>query len=132
PALSCWSPARKSPTERRRMWFAIPRSRGPILANSLAISGLSAGYGLVRALEDISVVVGHAETVALLGTNGNGKSTLMKCVMGMLRPTAGSIVAEIDGVRHELIGRTTEEIVDLGVTLVPEGRRLFPKLTVEE
>jgi branched-chain amino acid transport system ATP-binding protein len=102
------------------------------LANSLAIHGLSAGYGLVRVIEDISVSVSHAETVVLLGTNGNGKSTLMKCIMGMLRPSSGSIVAEIDGERHDLIGRTTEEIVDLGISLVPEGRRLFPKLTVEE
>jgi len=102
------------------------------LANSLTISGLSAGYGLVRALEGISLSVAHAETVVLLGTNGNGKSTLMKCVMGMLRPTAGSIVAELDGKRIDLVGRSTEEIVDLGITLVPEGRRLFPKLTVEE
>jgi len=102
------------------------------LANSLSIAGLNAGYGSVRVLEDISVSVAHAETVALLGTNGNGKSTLMKCIMGMLRPSSGSIVAEIDGERHDLIGRTTEEIVDLGITLVPEGRRLFPKLTVEE
>jgi branched-chain amino acid transport system ATP-binding protein len=68
----------------------------------------------------------------LLGTNGNGKSTLMKCIMGILPPSAGSIVAEIDGVRHDLIGRSTEEIVDLGIALVPEGRRLFPKLTVAE
>ena len=68
----------------------------------------------------------------LLGTNGNGKSTLMKCIMGMVRPSAGSIVAEIDGIHHDLVGRTTEEIVDLGIALVPEGRRLFPKLTVEE
>ena len=68
----------------------------------------------------------------LLGTNGNGKSTLMKCIMGIVRPSAGSIVAEIDGIHHDLIGRTTEEIVDLGIALVPEGRRLFPKLTVEE
>jgi branched-chain amino acid transport system ATP-binding protein len=68
----------------------------------------------------------------LLGTNGNGKSTLMKCIMGMVRPSAGTIVAEIDGKRHDLVGRTTEEIVDLGIALVPEGRRLFPKLTVEE
>jgi branched-chain amino acid transport system ATP-binding protein len=67
-----------------------------------------------------------------LGTNGNGKSTLMKCIMGIVRPRTGSIVVEIDGERHELIGRTTEEIVDLGIALVPEGRRLFPKLTVEE
>jgi branched-chain amino acid transport system ATP-binding protein len=50
----------------------------------------------------------------------------------MVRPSAGSIVAEIDGIHHDLVGRTTEEIVDLGIALVPEGRRLFPKLTVEE
>jgi branched-chain amino acid transport system ATP-binding protein len=70
--------------------------------------------------------------VVLLGTNGNGKSTLMRCIMGIVRPSAGSIIAEIDGVHHDLIGRTTEQIVDLGIALVPEGRRLFPKLTVEE
>jgi branched-chain amino acid transport system ATP-binding protein len=86
----------------------------------------------VRVLEDIALEVRAGETVALLGTNGNGKSTLMKCVMGMLRPFAGSIIAEIDGSAHELNGLATEEIVELGVTLVPEGRRLFPKLTVEE
>jgi branched-chain amino acid transport system ATP-binding protein len=102
------------------------------LANSLSITGLNAGYGSVRVLEDISLSVSNAETVTLLGTNGNGKSTLMKCVMGMVRPSSGSIVAEIDGERHDLIGRSTEEIVDLGISLVPEGRRLFPKLTVEE
>src|SRR5437588_12414659 len=78
------------------------------------------------------MAVNAGETVVLLGTNGNGKSTLIKCVMGMVRPSAGSIVAEIDGKKHDLVGRSTEEIVDLGIALVPEGRRLFPKLTVEE
>jgi branched-chain amino acid transport system ATP-binding protein len=102
------------------------------LASSLTISGLHAGYGSVRVLEDVSLTVGPGETVALLGTNGNGKSTLIKCIMGILRPQAGSIVAEIDGVRHELTGMGTEAIVDLGIALVPEGRRLFPMLTVEE
>ena len=102
------------------------------MASSIAIRGLSASYGSVRVLEDISLDVRAGETVALLGTNGNGKSTLMKCVMGMLRPRAGTIEAEIDGKRHDLCGKTTEEIVDLGIALVPEGRRLFPKLTVEE
>ena len=102
------------------------------MANSIAISGVHAGYGQVRVLEDVSLEVRAAETVVLLGTNGNGKSTLMKCVMGMVRPSAGSIVAEIDGKKHDLVGRSTEEIVDLGIALVPEGRRLFPKLTVEE
>jgi branched-chain amino acid transport system ATP-binding protein len=102
------------------------------LASSLSISGIDAGYGTVRVLEDVSLRVAPGETVVLLGTNGNGKSTLMKCVMGMLPPSAGSIIAEIDGERHDLVGRSTEAIVDLGISLVPEGRRLFPKLTVEE
>jgi branched-chain amino acid transport system ATP-binding protein len=102
------------------------------LASSLSLAGVHAAYGSVRVLEDITLDVRPGETVALLGTNGNGKSTLMKCIMGIVRPSAGTISAEIDGKRHELVGRTTEEIVDLGIALVPEGRRLFPKLTVEE
>jgi branched-chain amino acid transport system ATP-binding protein len=102
------------------------------LANSITIAGVDAAYGAVRVLEDVSLTVAGGETVVLLGTNGNGKSTLMKCVMGIVRPRAGSIVVEIDGGRHELVGRTTEDIVDLGIALVPEGRRLFPRLTVEE
>jgi branched-chain amino acid transport system ATP-binding protein len=102
------------------------------LASSIALAGVDASYGAVRALEDVSLNVNSGETVVLLGTNGNGKSTLMKCIMGMVRPSAGSVTVEIDGVRHDLVGRSTEEIVDLGIALVPEGRRLFPKLTVEE
>ena len=102
------------------------------MASSLSLAGIHAAYGSVRVLEDITLEVRAGETVALLGTNGNGKSTLMKCIMGIVRPSAGSISAEIDGERHELVGLTTEEIVDLGIALVPEGRRLFPKLTVEE
>jgi branched-chain amino acid transport system ATP-binding protein len=102
------------------------------LANSITVEGINATYGAVRVLEDVSLSVKGGETVVLLGTNGNGKSTLMKCIMGIVRPTAGTITAEIDGVRHELIGLTTEQIVDLGIALVPEGRRLFPRLSVEE
>jgi branched-chain amino acid transport system ATP-binding protein len=102
------------------------------LASSLRLEGIHAGYGAVRVIEDVSVKVGAGETVVLLGTNGNGKSTLMKCIMGLVRPSAGSVVADIDGTAHDLTKLTTEEIVDLGIALVPEGRRLFPKLTVEE
>jgi branched-chain amino acid transport system ATP-binding protein len=102
------------------------------LANSIRIENVHAAYGAVRVIEDVSMSVNAGETVVLLGTNGNGKSTLIKCIMGMVRPSAGTIVAEIDGKTHNLVGRTTEEIVDLGIALVPEGRRLFPKLTVEE
>jgi branched-chain amino acid transport system ATP-binding protein len=83
-------------------------------------------------LEDVSLDVRPAETVVLLGTNGNGKSTLMKCVMGMVRPTRGSVILKIENQQHDLTKLSTEDIVNLGVALVPEGRRLFPKLTVEE
>ncbi len=102
------------------------------MAAKLTIAGLNAGYGAVRILHDVSLAVGEGETVALLGTNGNGKSTLMKCIMGLVRPTGGSIVATIDGSAHELTGMSTEAIVDLGIGFVPEGRRLFPRLTVTE
>jgi branched-chain amino acid transport system ATP-binding protein len=102
------------------------------LASSLLLEGIHAGYGAVRVIEDVSVAVGAGETVVLLGTNGNGKSTLMKCIMGLVRPSAGRIIAQIDGRSHDLTRLSTEQIVDLGIALVPEGRRLFPKLTVEE
>ena len=102
------------------------------MALSLSVSDIDAGYGAVRALHGVSMTIVQGETVALLGTNGNGKSTLMKCVMGMVRPTRGSITLEMDGARHDLTRLSTEEIVSLGLALVPEGRRLFPRLTVEE
>jgi len=102
------------------------------LASSIILEKIHAAYGSVRVIEDVSLSAADGETVVLLGTNGNGKSTLMKCIMGILRPSAGKIVAEIDGKRHDLVGRTTEQIVDLGIALVPEGRRLFPRLSVEE
>jgi branched-chain amino acid transport system ATP-binding protein len=102
------------------------------LALSLSIEGLDAGYGAVKALRHVSLNVASGETVALLGTNGNGKSTLIKCIMGLVRPSRGSVSLSIDGQVHDLTRLSTEAIVDLGVALVPEGRRLFPKLTVVE
>ena len=102
------------------------------LALELVIDGIDAGYGAVRALMGVSMRVANGETAALLGTNGNGKSTLMKCVMGMVRPTRGSITLTIDGGTHDLAKMSTEDIVNIGVAMVPEGRRLFPRLTVEE
>ena len=102
------------------------------MALSLSIDGLDAGYGAVKALRGVSMHVETGETVALLGTNGNGKSTLIKCVMGLVRPARGSVTLSIDGKAHDLSRLSPEAIVDLGVALVPEGRRLFPKLTVVE
>jgi branched-chain amino acid transport system ATP-binding protein len=102
------------------------------LANSLTVSGIDAGYGAARVLDDVSVTVGDGETVALLGTNGNGKSTLIKCIMGMVRPSRGEIRADIDGRSIDLVGLSPEQVVEAGIVMVPEGRRLFADLTVEE
>jgi branched-chain amino acid transport system ATP-binding protein len=102
------------------------------LGNSVRIEGLCAGYGSVQVLDGISLSVNDGETVALLGTNGNGKSTLMKCIMGIVPIRSGRVVAVIDGAEHDLASMATEDIVDIGVSLVPEGRRLFPRLTVHE
>jgi branched-chain amino acid transport system ATP-binding protein len=102
------------------------------LALSLAINDLDAGYGAVKALRGVTLHVEAGETVALLGTNGNGKSTLMKCVAGLVRPRRGTVSLTIDGTAHDLARLAPEAIVDLGVALVPEGRGLFPKLTALE
>ena len=67
-----------------------------------------------------------------LSTGWHGKSTLINSVMGLVRPSAGTITLERDGRRIDLVGMAPEEIVGLGIALVPEGRRLFPALTVEE
>ena len=102
------------------------------MASRIVVRNVDAGYGAVRVLHGVSIEVREGETVALLGTNGNGKSTLIKCLMGMVTPEAGEIFLESDGKRVDLAGKSTEEIVALGIALVPEGRRLFPKLSVEE
>jgi branched-chain amino acid transport system ATP-binding protein len=96
------------------------------------LNNIAAGYGAVRVLHGVSIEVNDGETVALLGTNGNGKSTLMKCIMGLVHADAGDVYLEADGQRIDLRDKATEAIVNLGIALVPEGRRLFPKLTVEE
>jgi branched-chain amino acid transport system ATP-binding protein len=102
------------------------------LASRIVVRQVEAGYGGVRVLHGVSMSVQEGETVVLLGANGNGKSTLMKCIMGLVRPDAGEVVLETDGRRENLVGRRPEEIVQLGITLVPEGRRLLPRLTVHE
>jgi branched-chain amino acid transport system ATP-binding protein len=99
---------------------------------ALAVNRLDAGYGAVKALRGVTLNVEAGETIALLGTNGNGKSTLMKCIMGLVRPWRGEARLTVDGNTHDLTTLSAEAIVDLGVAMVPEGRRLFPKLTVIE
>lgn len=100
--------------------------------NRLIVENLNAGYGAVSVLHDVSIEVTEGELVALLGTNGNGKSTLLNCIMGFIRPTSGRIVLEWDGTTLDLTALPPHEIVRRGLSMVPEGRRLVPSLSVED
>ena len=94
----------------------------------LDVSGLDAWYGDFQALFDISISVGEGEVVAIIGANGAGKSTLLRTIAGLQPRTAGSLT--FDGA--ELAGVPAHRRVALGISLVPEGRRIFPSLSVEE
>lgn len=94
----------------------------------ISIKGLSAGYGFVNVLRDISLEVGAGEIVAVLGSNGVGKTTLNNTMSGLIVPTDGEIIFE-DKV---ISGRPPADIVDMGLIHVPEGRKLFPNLTVKD
>lgn len=100
--------------------------------NGLVVEGLSAGYGAVAVLHAVSLEVRAGELVALLGTNGNGKSTLLNAIMGLVPPRAGRVSLDWDGATTNLVGLPPHRIVEAGVAFVPEGRRLVPHLTVEE
>ena len=94
----------------------------------LQVRDLHAGYGKSEVLRGISLDVERGEIVTIVGANGAGKTTTLRTLCGIVRATAGSI--ELDGV--PLAARQPHEIVELGVTMIPEGRQLFPFLTVEE
>ncbi|WP_341987835.1 ABC transporter ATP-binding protein [Azorhizobium sp. AG788] len=100
--------------------------------NRLIIENLSAGYGAVAVLHDVSLELNAGEFVALLGTNGNGKSTLLNAILGFVPPTRGRILLEWDGRTIDLTRMAPHRVVNEGIALVPEGRRLVPNLTVEE
>ena len=99
----------------------------------LRIEGLCASYGAVQVLRDVDFTVGRGEIVALLGTNGAGKSTILRCISGLLRADQGRILYDRgEGATTDLVAMSTEETVRQGVVQVPGGRGLLPTLTVEE
>jgi branched-chain amino acid transport system ATP-binding protein len=97
-------------------------------ADLLTCTDIEAGYGAVRVLDGLTLSIGLGTVTALLGSNGAGKSTLMRVIAGLLAPTAGEV--EFDGA--SLRGIPSHGRVAAGLSLVPEGRRLFAELTVEE
>ena len=94
----------------------------------LALRSVRAGYGSFQALFDVSLDVRAGEAVAVIGPNGAGKTTLMRVISGLIRPTAGSIAME----GTDLLATPGHRIVALGIAHVPESRRLFPRMTVED
>ncbi len=94
----------------------------------LKVSEVSAAYGPIRALHDVSLEVGEGQIVALLGANGAGKSSTLRVISGLLRPSGGSV----EFLGQPIHRRSPEDIVALGISHVPEGRELFPELTVLE
>ena len=100
--------------------------------NKLIVENLSAGYGPVSVLHNVSFELNEGEMVALLGMNGNGKSTLLNCILGFVRAGSGRILLEWDGKTTDLTARKPHEIVQLGLSIVPEGRRLVPNISVED
>jgi branched-chain amino acid transport system ATP-binding protein len=96
--------------------------------NLLAVEGLVARYGPIEALRGVELAVSEGEIVALIGANGAGKSTLLMTISGMVRTAAGRIV--FDGA--DLKGMAPHRIARGGIAHVPEGRHVFPRMTVEE
>ncbi|MGH7275922.1 MAG: ABC transporter ATP-binding protein [Candidatus Rokuibacteriota bacterium] len=94
----------------------------------LSVDALEVAYGEIRALKGVALEVGRGEIVALLGNNGAGKTTTLKTISGLLRPTRGTIA--LDG--EPLVGVPPHAIVEKGIAHVPEGRRIFNRLTVRE
>jgi branched-chain amino acid transport system ATP-binding protein len=95
---------------------------------ALAVRGLTAGYGPVRALDGVDVTAERGHITAVLGANGAGKTTLLRTISGLVRPTAGSV--HVDGT--DLTAAAAEKIARAGVAHVPEGRGVITELTVEE
>jgi branched-chain amino acid transport system ATP-binding protein len=94
----------------------------------LEVENLSAAYGMVQILRDVSFKVEEKEIVSIIGPNGAGKTTLVKAIMGLLKPQAGSIKFRGESIAN----LPTYDIVKKGVTMIPEGREIFPRMTVEE
>lgn len=94
----------------------------------LKITDLVSSYGNIKALKGISLEINKGEIVSLLGANGAGKSTLMKSILGMVKIESGSIKFK----DKELVGKKSHEIVPMGISLVPEGRKIFIDVSVEE
>src|SRR3972149_10190639 len=125
---SCSTPGGRSPRVRAGRWSPTARSSRPIWewTTMVEVEQLDVHYGDLQVLWDVSLHVNEGEIVALIGPNGAGKSTLLRTMTGLIAPTRGSI--RFNGVH--LDHQPPHTITGFGISMVPEGRRLFPKMTV--
>ena len=98
------------------------------MSNILEIKDLVVSYGGIEAVKGIDLSIEEGKIVTLIGANGAGKSTTLKTIAGLVKPKSASILFE----GQEIMGKTPDQIVSMGITMVPEGRRVFPNLTVKE
>lgn len=93
-----------------------------------SIKNLVVNYGVIKAIDDVSITANEGEIIALIGANGAGKSTILKSICGLVKPVKGKIYFT----GKDITKLSTDKIVKNGITMVPEGRRIFPNLTVKE
>ena len=98
------------------------------MSNILEIRDLQVHYGGIEAVKGISLDVPEGEIVTLIGANGAGKSSTLRAIAGLVKPSAG----QISFLGEDITAKDSNEIVSRGITLVPEGRRIFPDMTVLE
>ncbi|MGE0315688.1 MAG: ABC transporter ATP-binding protein [Lautropia sp.] len=136
----CWRSGRREMSwVRRRSSVSIsaPERNGattsPSAGTVLTVSSLSAYYGELRAIYDVSIELGRGEVLAVIGANGAGKSTLLRAIVGLMNHGASSHTRGTIEFRGQRIDQLSpDRIIDAGIALVPEGRRLFGRMTVED
>jgi len=98
----------------------------------LNVNNVISGYGEIEILHGVSIEVYEKEIVTIIGPNGCGKSTLMKTIFGLLRPSSGSIEFMIDNIMTEIQNYETENLIKIGLSYVPQSENVFPSLTIKE
>lgn len=107
------------------LWFDLPETMKGAM---LEVDKIEVAYGEIQALWGVSLRVEQGKVVALIGSNGAGKTTTLKTISGLLKPVRGSVTFE----GREITGTPTHAIVDMGISQIPEGRKLFPQMTLRE
>jgi branched-chain amino acid transport system ATP-binding protein len=128
PDAAAAQPATVSVARKSESWAPVEEPADTVMKPLLEVSGLAAGYGHLEVIRDVSLTVYPGEVVACIGANGAGKTTTLRAISGVIHPRAGKVVFD----RLDITGRAPDRIARLGLAHIPEGRGLFPRLSVED